>query len=110
MIASSNLNETCTGFSRCYLMSTQPGAARSPGPKPKRQSVPDYEFPAPSGANPLSTPMKKPAAKKKTQPAKNRIKNTAANSSSQQEENGKQTNSKRLEMSDSNLQINFDAP
>jgi len=70
-------------------------ATRSPGPKPKRQSVPDYEFPAPSGANPLSTPMmKKPAAKKKTQPAKNRIKNTAANSSSQQEENGKQTNSK----------------
>ena len=70
-------------------------ATHSPGPKPKRQSVPDYEFPAPSGANPLSTPMKKPAAKKKTQPAKNRIKNTAANSSSQQEENGKQTNSKR---------------
>src|SRR5437762_14090355 len=30
-------------------------ATRSPGPKPKRQSVPDYEFPAPSGANPLST-------------------------------------------------------
>src|SRR5437762_9536404 len=24
-------------------------ATRSPGPKPKRQSVPDYEFPAPSG-------------------------------------------------------------
>ena len=44
-------------------------ATRSPGPKPKRQSVPDYEFPAPSGANPLSTPMKKPAAKKKTQAA-----------------------------------------
>src|SRR4051794_33284746 len=70
-------------------------ATQSPAPKPKRQSVPDYEFPAPSGANPLSTPMKKPAAKKKTQPARNRIKNTAANSSIQQEENGKQTNSKR---------------
>ena len=70
-------------------------ATRSPGPKPKRQSVPDYEFPAPSGANPLSTPMKKPAAKKKTQPAKNRIKNTAANSSSKQSENVKQLSKKR---------------
>src|SRR5438045_1818187 len=70
-------------------------ATRSPGPKPKRQSVPDYEFPAPSGANPPSTPMKKPAAKKKTQPAKNRIKNTAANSSSKQSENVKQLSNKR---------------
>ena len=30
-------------------------ATQSSGPKPERQSVPDYEFPAPSGANPLST-------------------------------------------------------
>src|SRR3954451_3670806 len=70
-------------------------ATRSPGPKPKRQSVPDYEFPAPSGANPLSTPMKKPAANKKTQSPKNPVKNTAANSSSKQSENVKQLSKKR---------------
>ena len=57
-------------------------ATRSPAPKPKRQSVPDYEFPAASSANTLSTPVKKPAAKKKTQSPKNPVKNIAANSSS----------------------------
>ena len=70
-------------------------ATRSPGPKPKRQSVPDYEFPAASSANTVSTPVKKPAAKKKTQVAKNPVKNTAANSSSKQSENVKQLSKKR---------------
>src|SRR5256885_4562579 len=65
-------------------------ATPSPGLKPKRQSVPDYEFPAPSRANTVSTPVKKPAAKKKIQGAKNSVKNTAANSSSKQKENAKQ--------------------
>ena len=70
-------------------------ATRSPAPKPKRQSVPDYEFPAASSANTLSTPVKKPAAKKKTQLAKNPVKNTVANSSSKQSENVKQLSKKR---------------
>ena len=70
-------------------------ATRSPAPKPKRQSVPDYEFPAASSANTLSTPVKKPAAKKKTQSPKNPVKNTAANSSSKQSENVKQLSNKR---------------
>jgi hypothetical protein len=56
-------------------------ATQSSGPKPKRQSVPDYEFPASSRANTVSTPVKKPAAKKKAPLAKNPVKNTAANSS-----------------------------
>ena len=71
-------------------------ATHSPGPKPKRQSVPDYEFPAAaSSANTVSTPVKKPAAKKKTQLAKNPVKNTVANSSSKQSENVKQLSKKR---------------
>jgi len=70
-------------------------ATRSPPPKPKRQSVPDYEFPAASSANTLFTPVKKPAAKKKTQSPKNPVKNTAANSSSKQSENVKQLSKKR---------------
>jgi hypothetical protein len=41
-------------------------ATESLGPKPKRQSVPDYEFPAHDSYT-LSTPVKKPAAKKKAQ-------------------------------------------
>jgi hypothetical protein len=70
-------------------------ATRSSGPKPKRQSVPDYEFPAPSRPNSVSTPVKRPAAEKKTQVAKNPVKNTAANSSSKQSENAKQLSKKR---------------
>ena len=70
-------------------------ATQSSGPKPERQSVPDYEFPAPSSANPVSPPVKKPAAKKKTQSPKNPVKNTAANSSSKQSENVKQLSKKR---------------
>jgi len=50
-------------------------ATQPPTPKSQRQSVPDYEFPAAaSSANTVSTPVKKPAAKKKTQLAKNRSK------------------------------------
>ena len=70
-------------------------ATQSPGRRPKRQSVPDYEFPAPSKANPPSTPVKKPAAKKKTQLAKTPVKNTAAPSSSTRSENAKQLLNKR---------------
>ena len=70
-------------------------ATQSRTPKPKRQSVPDYEFPAASSANTVSTPVKKPAVKKKTQLAKNPVKNTVANSSSKQSGNVKQLSKKR---------------
>jgi hypothetical protein len=70
-------------------------ATQSSGPKPKRQSVPDYEFPATSRANPQSTPVKKPATKQKTQLAKTPVKTNAANSSSNQKENAKQLSKNR---------------
>src|SRR2546423_13033640 len=85
-------------------------ATRSPAPKPKSQSVPDYEFPAPSGANPLSTPMKKLAADKENttgeEPVKNRREFIEQAKGKRQAVFDEET-FKALEMSDTNVQINF---
>jgi hypothetical protein len=75
-----SVNDLVEGIANTASEALEP-ATQSPGPKPKRQSVPNYEFPAPSRANTVSTPVKKPAAKKKTPLAKTPVKNTAANSS-----------------------------